>query len=154
MLYLSNAPLNRHCETTAGLDFTLSHPQDTRTSQVCNPQVIYKEIHRFFNLKGIFSDSTNIFLWYESEDTKKKKQKKKKSLFPKFQLIPVLCFQNMHDYVCFNCSHRLLCWIKSRVRDFPVKMLSFHTEMISAQLLWGNVLLRGVHHKYAKKITF
>ena len=29
-------------------------------------------------------------------------------------------------------------------------MLSFHTEMISAQLLWGSVLLIGVHHKYAK----
>ena len=46
-------------------------------------------------LKGIFSDSNNIFLWYESEDTNKK------SLLPKFQLIPILRFQVMHDYVCF-----------------------------------------------------
>ena len=31
----------------------------------------------------IFSDSKNIFLWYESEDINKK------SLFPKFKLIPI-----------------------------------------------------------------
>ena len=46
-------------------------------------------------LKGIFSDSNNIFLWYESEDINKK------SLFPKFQLIPILHFRVMHDYVRF-----------------------------------------------------
>ena len=46
-------------------------------------------------LKGIFSDSNNIFLWHESEDINKK------SLNPKFQLIPILRFQVMHDYVCF-----------------------------------------------------
>ena len=46
-------------------------------------------------LKGIVSDSNKIFLWHESEDTIKK------SLFPKFQLIPVSRFQVMHDYVCF-----------------------------------------------------
>ena len=47
-------------------------------------------------LKGIVSDSNNIFLWHESEDINKK------SLFSKFQLIPVLYFQVMHDYVCFT----------------------------------------------------
>ena len=41
----------------------------------------------------------------------------KTSLFPKFQLIPILRFQVMHDYVCFiapigNCVE------KSHVRDF------------------------------------
>ena len=46
-------------------------------------------------LKGIFSDSNNIFLWHESEDINKKR------LNPKFQLIPILRFQVMHDYVCF-----------------------------------------------------
>ena len=46
------------------------------------------------HFKGIFSDS-NIFLWHESEYIKKKK------LFPKFQLIPILHFHVMHDYVCF-----------------------------------------------------
>ena len=49
----------------------------------------------------------------------------------------------------FHCSHRLLCWIKSRVRDFLWKLLSFHTEMVPAQFLWGNVLLRGELQKYA-----
>ena len=46
-------------------------------------------------LKGILSDSNNIILWQESEDINKK------SLFPKFQLILILRFQVMHDYVCF-----------------------------------------------------
>ena len=46
-------------------------------------------------VKGIVSDSNNIFLWHESEDINKK------SLFPKFQLIPISCFQVMHEYVCF-----------------------------------------------------
>ena len=44
-------------------------------------------------LKGIVSDSNNIILWHESEDINKK------SLFPKFQLLPILRFQVMHDYV-------------------------------------------------------
>ena len=37
-------------------------------------------------VKGIASDSNNIFLWHESEDINKK------SLFPKFQLIPISRF--------------------------------------------------------------
>ena len=45
--------------------------------------------------KGIFSDFHNIFLWHESDDINKK------SLFPKFQMIPILRFQDMHDYVWF-----------------------------------------------------
>ena len=48
------------------------------------------------SIKGIFSDSYSIFLWHESKDIDKK------SLFPKFQLIPILRFQVMCDYVCFN----------------------------------------------------
>ena len=46
-------------------------------------------------IEGIISDSNNIFLQYESENINKK------SLFPKFQLIPILRFQVTHDYVCF-----------------------------------------------------
>ena len=48
-----------------------------------------------FLIKGIVTDSNNVFLWHESEDINKK------SLFPKFQLIPSSNFQVMHDYVCF-----------------------------------------------------
>ena len=36
-------------------------------------------------IKGIFSDSNNIFLWHKLEDINKKKR-----LFPKFQLILIL----------------------------------------------------------------
>ena len=46
-------------------------------------------------VKEVFSDSNNIILWHESEDVNKN------SLFPKFQLNPILRFQVMHDYVCF-----------------------------------------------------
>ena len=52
------------------------------------------------------------------------------------------------------CSHRLLCWINSRVRDFLWKLLSFHTKMISTQFLWGIVFLRGDLRKYAKNSNF
>ena len=45
------------------------------------------------HIKGIVSDSNNIILWHESEDINKK------SLFPKCQLLPILRFQVMHDYV-------------------------------------------------------
>ena len=54
----------------------------------------------------------------------------------------------------FHCSHRLLCCIKSRARDFLWKLLSFHTDMISALILWGGVLLRGELRKYAKNSNF
>ena len=71
-------------------------------------------------LKGIFSDSYNIILWHESEDINKKR------LFPKLQLIPILCLQVVHDYVCFIA---LLCWIIIIDNDL------LPTEMISAQYL-------------------
>ena len=65
-------------------------------------KVVMLEIHGFtpiraliIFLKGIFTDSNIIFLWHESENVNEK------SLFPKFQLIPILHFQIMHDYVCF-----------------------------------------------------
>ena len=76
-------------------------------------------------LKGIVSDYNNIFLWHESEDINER------NLFPKFQLIPILYFQVMHDYVCFIGPIEY-CLIKSCLRDFLWKLLSFHTEMISA----------------------
>ena len=62
-------------------------------------------------IKGIFSDANNTLLRYKSEDINKK------SLFPKFQLIPILCFQVMYDYVHFIAPIELLCW-----QDFSVKI--------------------------------
>ena len=56
---------------------------------------MYKCVFCQVFIKGIFSDSNNIFLWHESEDMNKK------SLFWKFQLIPILRFQVMCDYVYF-----------------------------------------------------
>ena len=58
-------------------------------------------------IKGLVSDSNNIFLWHESEDIYKK------GLFPKFQSIPSLRLQVKHDYVHWYSSI-LLCWINSR----------------------------------------
>ena len=73
-----------------------------------------------FKLKGIFSDSNNILLWYEPQDIINKKIS-----FPKFQLIPILRFLVMHDYVCFIAP------TKSRIQDFLWKLFSFNTKMIS-----------------------
>ena len=50
---------------------------------------------QFLIFEGTFSDFHNIFLWHEWEAYKPK------SLFTKFQLIPILCFQVRHDYMCF-----------------------------------------------------
>ena len=49
-------------------------------------------------LKGIFSDLTTSFYGMNQKILPKKK---KKGLFPKFQLIPILHFQVMHNFVCF-----------------------------------------------------
>ena len=49
-------------------------------------------------IKGIFSDSNNIFEWHKSKDIKKK------GLFPKFHLILIFRLQVMHDYVHFSTA--------------------------------------------------
>ena len=90
-----------------------------------------------YKIKGIFSDFNNILLCHESEDINNK------SLFPKFQLIPILHFSSYAWLCVFHYSHRLL-W----------KLLSFHTEIISASFLWASVLLRGELRKYAKNSNF
>ena len=58
--------------------------------------VLLEGVGFFVPFKGIVSDSNNVFLWHESKDINKK------SLFPKFQLIPISHFQVMHDCVCFT----------------------------------------------------
>ena len=77
-------------------------------------------------IKEILSDSKNIILWHESEHLNKQK-----SLFAKFQLILILRFQVIHDYLCFiapidycvkfclvdetfcqNCYHFVLKWLQ------------------------------------------
>ena len=54
-------------------------------------------------IKGIFSDSNNIFSWHESEDMTNNNNNNK-GLFPKFQSIPILCLPFTHDCVVFHCS--------------------------------------------------
>ena len=89
------------------------------------------------SIKGIFSDSNNI-LWHESE-----LNKKSLGLLPKFQLIPILRIQVMHDYVHRHCSIDYCIKLSLVYETLCPKLLSFHKEMISAWFLWGNVLLRG-----------
>ena len=69
----------------------------------------------FFEVKWIFSDSNSIFLWHES-----------KKLISKISVASNFTFSSYAWLCVFHCSHRLLCWIKSRVRDFLWKLLSFH----------------------------
>ena len=69
-------------------------------------------------------------------------------------MIPILRFSVMHGYVCFIAPIDHCVKIKSCVRDFLWKLLSFHTEMILAIFLCGSVLLKGKLRKYAKNSDF
>ena len=60
-----------------------------------------------------------------------------------------------YAWLCmFQCSHRLLCWIKSRRQDFLWKLLSYHTKLFQPNSFWGNVLLRGELQKDARNLNF
>ena len=65
-----------------------------------------------FKVKGIFTDSNNIFLWPRSEDIIKK------MLFPKFKLILIFALQVTHDYVHWHCS-----------TDYWVKLILGHKNL-------------------------
>ena len=49
-----------------------------------------------WTIKGGFRDPSILFLWHFSVDIHEK------SLFPKFQLIPILRLRVMHDYVYYT----------------------------------------------------
>ena len=66
-------------------------------------------------VKGILSDSNNIFLWYESEDFKQKKLVSKISVDSNFT------FSSYARLCVFHCSHIDYCV----VRDFSVKIDPF-----------------------------
>ena len=61
-----------------------------------------------------------------------RRYKQKKNIFPKFQLIQILRFQVMHDYVCFIVPVDYCVELSLMYETFRWKLLSFHTEMISA----------------------
>ena len=78
------------CAWCSDKDISLSLPE----SSICYSGHLHNShIKLSMIFKGIVSNSNNIILSHESEDINKK------SLFPKFQLIPILRFQVMHDYV-------------------------------------------------------
>ena len=78
---------------------------------------------------------------------------KGKNLFFKISADSNFAFSSYAWLFLFYCFHRLLCCIKSRVQDFLWKLLSFQTEMISAQFLWKSVPLRRAT-KICKKFKF
>ena len=55
---------------------------------------------------------------------------KQKKLISKSSVDSNSMFSSYTWLYMFHCSHRLLCWIKSCVRDFLWKFLSFHTKMV------------------------
>ena len=75
------------------------------------------EKYRLDSIKGIFTDSNNIFLWHKSEGINKKK------LFPKFQLIQIFGLQVMHDFVYWHSSIDYCVKLIFRTREFMLKML-------------------------------
>ena len=82
------------------------------------------------------------------------RRNKQKKLISKISADSNSTFSSYAWLCVFHCFHRLLCWIKSRTQNFLWKLLSFHTEMISAWFLWRSVLLRGELQKYAKNSHF
>ena len=68
-------------------------------------------------IKGIFTDSNNIFLCHKSEDIIQK------MLFPKFQLILIFALEVMDDYVFWHCSLDHCVKLNSRTREFMLEML-------------------------------
>ena len=61
-------------------------------------------------LKGIFTDSDNIFLWHESEDINKKQNKTKQTnkkengYFQNFSCLKFFYVYKLHDYVLWQFS--------------------------------------------------
>ena len=76
-------------------------------------------------IKEMFSDSSNIFLWHESVDTKKK------AYFWNFSWFQVYIYK-LCMIMCASLLDRLLYWNNYCVRQFIWKVLSFPNEMISA----------------------
>ena len=77
-------------------------------------------------IKEVFSDFNNMVLWHESEDIYFMTWIRKH--FSWFQSYVF----NLCTIMCVSLPHRLPCWIKFYQWDFLWKLLSFHTEMISA----------------------
>ena len=77
-----------------GIDVNNEGGLDTR------PSSLYWQIEPGCSSRNVFHSVifTTSFLWHQSEDINQK------SLFPKFQFIPVLRFQVMYDYVCSIAS--------------------------------------------------
>ena len=80
------------------------------------------------HLKGIVSDSNNIFLWHdESDDINKKKIISKISVDFNFTFTIYAWLPYMHWHCSKDYWAVLTCW-----QDFIWKLLLFHTEMTSA----------------------
>ena len=73
-----------------------------------------------------------------------------KSLFPKFQLIPILRFEVMHDYVCFIAPMVHFVELSLMYKTFCESCSHFILKWFQPYSFWGIVLLRGELQKYAK----
>ena len=85
-----------------------------------------------------------IFLWHESEDINMK------SLFRKFQLIPILRLQVKHDSCCVSLLHWLYCVKLSLIDETFCENCSHFILNDFSLIPLGNVLLRGELQKDAK----
>ena len=75
---------------------------------------------------GIFNVLTTSFY---GMNQRIRRYKQKKKLISKISVDSNFTFLSYAWLCVFHCSNRLLCWIKSHVRDFFLwKLLSFHTE--------------------------
>ena len=79
---------------------------------------------------------------------------KQKMLISKISIDSNFTFSSYAWLCMFQCSHRLLCWIKSCRQDFLWELLSYHTKLFQPNSFWGNVLLRGELQKDARNLNF
>ena len=88
-------------------------------------------------VKGIYSDSNNIFLWHELEDINKKKLISKISVDSNFGF-------SSYAWLCvFHRSHRLLWWKKVLCTGLSVKiaLISFWNVLRAPSILHQGVCL-------------
>ena len=83
----------------------------------------------------ILSDSNNIILWHESEDINKK-------VYSKFSVDSNFTFTSYAQLCVIHCSIDY-CVELIIAEKFLCKLLLFHTEMISAKILWGTSAVLG-----------
>ena len=102
-------------------------------------------------LKGIVSDSNNIFFYFMNQKILIK------NIIPKVSVDSNFTFTSYAWFMCIGTALQTTIYcVKLSLVDEALckKRFSFHKEMISAYFLWGNVLLGGELQKDEKNLNY